>query len=152
MTFNLQSSAFKDNDVMPQKYTCDGQDISPPLSWKNPPANTKTFALVLADPDAPTGTWYHWLVYNIPAHTDEFIEHIRNSPKDTKIGKNSWGTLGYRGPCPPSGTLHRYIFTLYALDSILNLPAEVDFQKFYEIAKKHVISEAEIKVRYQRDI
>jgi Raf kinase inhibitor-like YbhB/YbcL family protein len=108
----LESQAFAEGATIPVKYTCDGTDTSPDLNWSNEPLGTKSFVLIMDDPDAPGGTWDHWVVFDIPSTTKSVQEG--QEPQGTK-GKNSWGTLGYRGPCPPSGT-HHYNFTIYALD------------------------------------
>ena len=112
MPMNLESQAFAEGATIPVKYTCDGEDISPDLNWSNDPVGTMSFVLIMDDPDAPGGTWDHWIVFNIPPTTKSVQEG--QEPQGTK-GKNSWGNLGYGGPCPPSGT-HRYFFTIYALD------------------------------------
>lgn len=123
MNIEVKSSAFQDGGMIPKRYTCDGQDISPPLSWGGVPANAKSIALIMDDPDAPVGTWVHWVLFNIPPGTKELAEKIPPSlslPDGARHGKNGWGKLGYGGPCPPGGT-HRYYFKFYALDIILNV-------------------------------
>lgn len=113
----IESSAFQEGGIIPAKYTCDGTDISPPLAWHNIPPATKSFVLICDDPDAPAGTWVHWVVYDIPRKVTELSEGIFVKQLGAVEGINSWGTSrrGYGGPCPPSGT-HRYYFKLYALD------------------------------------
>jgi Raf kinase inhibitor-like YbhB/YbcL family protein len=143
-SLNLTTSSFANYSAISTAYTCDGNDISPQLAWENTPAKTVTLALVLSDPDAPGGTWYHWLVYNIPAATKEFPENISSLPVGALIGKNSFGNNRYNGPCPPKGSLHNYIFTLYALDAQLTLPAGVDFQILSNAMKSHVIQKASV--------
>lgn len=120
MAFILESSAFNNGGSIPSKYTCDDDDISPPLSWRDAPTDTKSFVLIVDDPDAPVGTWDHWLLYNIPAATHELAENLTSAPDGAHGGKNSWGKTTYGGPCPPDRE-HRYFFKLYALDSKLNL-------------------------------
>jgi Raf kinase inhibitor-like YbhB/YbcL family protein len=112
MPMKLESQAFAEGATIPVKYTCDGEDTSPDLNWSNDPVGTMSFVLIMDDPDAPGGTWDHWIVFNIPPTTKSVQEG--QEPQGTK-GKNSWGNLGYGSPCPPSGT-HRYFFTIYALD------------------------------------
>lgn len=138
---SVTSSAFQDGANIPEQYSCKGQDISPPLAWSGAPANTKSFALICADPDAPAGTWYHWVLYNIPANTKEIIEN--QTPEGALVGKNSWGNTSYQGPCPPSGT-HHYIFTLYALDTILNLNSAPDAKGLENAMKGHILQSSKI--------
>ena len=114
MPFELTSPAFVHGDPIPVKFSCDGEDISPELVWGDPPEGTQSFVLIFDDPDAPGGTWIHWVLYNIPAEARGLAEGITADPilaDGSMNGKNSWGTLGYGGPCPPSGT-HRYFFKL----------------------------------------
>lgn len=123
--FELSSSAFKDESSIPKRYTCDGQDVSPPLSWGGPPGGTKTFCLICDDPDAPAGTWAHWVIYDIPSGTRGLPEDVpkeRRLKNGSKQGTNDFGRIGYGGPCPPRGGPHRYFFKLYALDTVLDLP------------------------------
>src|SRR6266576_1502901 len=123
MAFALSSTAFKDGAAIPVKHTCDGADVSPPLAWSGAPQGTRSFAIIADDPDAPAGTWVHWVLYNLPA---EGLGLIENTPQTETLtgggvqGKNDFGKIGYGGPCPPSGT-HRYFFKFYALDSELPL-------------------------------
>ena len=131
---------------MPSEYTCDGDDLSPPLSISDVPSNAKSLALVMDDPDAPAGTWDHWVVFNIPAATKEIPKGTE--PKGTK-GKNSWGRTGYGGPCPPSGT-HRYFFKLYALDTALNLPEGAAKKELERAMQGHVVAQAELMGTYKR--
>ena len=118
--FELKSSAFQNEGNIPAKFTCKGKNVSPPLHWINTPKGTKSFAIIMDDPDAPMGTWDHWILYNIPAKYSRLPENL---PKDRKIsfgiqGLNSWEEYGYGGPCPPNGT-HRYFFKIYALKGTL---------------------------------
>ena len=125
-TFSLKSSAFEDGQRIPERYTCKGEDISPPLSWEAPPKGTKAFALIVDDPDAPGGTFTHWIVWNLPSSLRALPEGVKVKTLDPDIreGKNDFGTLGYRGPCPPRGHgTHRYRFHLYALKE--PVPADV---------------------------
>ncbi|NGX58600.1 MAG: putative lipoprotein LppC [Chlamydiae bacterium] len=115
--FNLQSPAFVHEQQIPAKYTCQGKDVNPPLLIKGVPPDTKSLVLIMDDPDAPMGTWDHWVIWNISS-TEEISEN--SVPSDAVQGKNSWGRNEYGGPCPPSGT-HRYFFKLYALDTQLDI-------------------------------
>jgi Raf kinase inhibitor-like YbhB/YbcL family protein len=112
----LTSSAFANGDSIPRRFTCDGEDISPPLTWSDPPAGVRSFALICADPDAPRGTWYHWAIYDIPAAACELAEHWPRTRHTPPQAINDFGKPGYGGPCPPPGAKpHHYHFTLYAL-------------------------------------
>lgn len=125
MAFELQSSALASGGEIPVQYTCDGADRSPPLRWSDPPAKTKSFALIVDDPDAPGGAWVHWLLYGIPAGLRELPEGIPARDTVPGIGTqglNDFRKVGYGGPCPPRGPAHRYFFKLYALDTELTLP------------------------------
>jgi Raf kinase inhibitor-like YbhB/YbcL family protein len=118
MKIKITSSAFKDGDMIPLKYTCDGKNVSPPLQWDLVPDGTKSIALICDDPDAPSGDWTHWVVYNLPADVRLLSENIPNDetlPDGTRQGLTDFGTTGYSGPCPPWG-VHRYYFKIYALD------------------------------------
>ena len=118
------SSAFKEGGAIPKDYTCDGKNVSPPLRWSDYPAGTKSFALICDDPDAPSRTWVHWVLYDLPSTTESLPERVSADytlPNGAKQGTNDFGKTGYGGPCPPSGT-HRYLFKVYALDTMLNLP------------------------------
>ncbi len=152
MTFTLTSSAFKDGEDIPRRYSCQGKDISPPLVWENPPADSVSFALIADDPDAPVGTWTHWVLYNIPATTASLPESISAAatlPDGSQQGKNSWRRYGYGGPCPPSGT-HRYFFRLYALDTILNLQPGAKKSTLLRAMSGHILGQAELMGRYRR--
>ena len=144
----LHSKSFTANAVISSQYTCDGSDISPQLSWSDVPAGTKSFALILDDPDAPAGTWTHWVLYNIPPNINKLDENIKQLPDNTKVGVNSWGKQEYGGPCPPSGQ-HRYFFKLYALDTMLDLNGSVDATALQKAMKGHVLAQAELKTLYR---
>ena len=152
MAFEMTSAAFASGQAIPRAYTCDGEDISPPLEWGNPPAGTQSFALLCDDPDAPGGTWVHWVLYNLPDHarslSEGLLPHAELSDGG-RHGENSWGRLGYGGPCPPSGT-HRYFFTLYALDQVLELPAGATKEQVLRVMEGHVMAEAELMGIYSR--
>lgn len=146
----LATNAFLDTGVLPVLYTCDGKDVSPQLSWSNVPAKTKSLVLILSDPDAPTGTWYHWVVYNIPKETAKLAEGINPLPAGVLAGKNSWDKAQYNGPCPPKGTAHTYIFTLYALDNKLSLPAGADGKTVMSAIKNHTLQKTQLSTVYSR--
>jgi Raf kinase inhibitor-like YbhB/YbcL family protein len=123
MSFQL-NTAFAHGGLIPVRFTCEGDDISPPLHWSNPPSGTRSYALIVDDPDAPVGEWTHWVLYNIPGDSSALPESVppdAELPDGSRHGQNSWGNLGYGGPCPPSGT-YRYFFKLYALDNMLDMP------------------------------
>ncbi|MBI2340966.1 MAG: YbhB/YbcL family Raf kinase inhibitor-like protein [Deltaproteobacteria bacterium] len=149
MALEIKSSAFDHNASIPQKYTCDGQDISPPLQWSGAPSGAQSFVLINDDPDAPVGTWDHWILFNLPAATNSLAESIKSLPAGTLEGKNSWGKTGYGGPCPPEG-VHRYFFKLYALDTALNLKNGAAKREIESAMKGHILAQAELMGRYQR--
>lgn len=149
MTLKILSTAFENESSIPSKYTCTGKDISPPLSWKDEPPNTKSFVLIVDDPDAPVGNWDHWIVFNLPNSTHELTENFTTLPSHALYGKNSWGKSAYGGPCPPSGE-HRYYFKLYALDTVLNLPAGASKSQIESAMKGHILAEAKLMGRYKK--
>lgn len=146
--FTIKSPAFENNKKIPELYTCDGKDISPQLAWNDAPANTETFALIVHDPDAPKGTVYHWVLFNIPKDTNLIAEN--SSPPESSItGKNTAGNHSYKGPCPPKGE-HRYFFTLYALDTKLSLKDSANASEVLAEITKHTLAKTEIIGRYSR--
>jgi len=148
----LKSAAFQPGEMIPSKYTCDGPDVSPPLSWADSPAGTKSFALISDDPDAPGGTWVHWVIWNIPATTRSLEENLPKKdslPNGAKQGTTDFRRIGYGGPCPPSGT-HRYFFKLYALDTTLNLPPRTTKRDLEKAMQGHVLGQAELMGKYRR--
>lgn len=148
----IASSAFADGSMIPAKYSCDGQDISPPLEWEETPPGTKSFALIGDDPDAPGGTWVHWVVYNMPPEMTKLEENItpeKEFKNGMRQGKNSWPKIGYGGPCPPGGT-HRYYFKLYALDVVPDLTPGATKAELIEAMKGHILSEAHLMGKYKR--
>ena len=151
-TFVLSSTAFKDNEYIPRKYTCDGEDISPPLSWSGAPPETKSYVLIVYDPDAPKGTFYHWLLYNIPAEISSLPEGVPKNPETGYglQGVNDFGTLGYGGPCPPTGSTHRYVFVLLALDTELDLSSGATINELLKAVEGHVIAYAKLTGIYGR--
>ena len=153
MAFELRSDAFGQNSPVPQKYTCEGEDISPALIWSNSPEETKSFALISDDPDAPVGTWVHWVIYDIPAEVSELGEGVpakEELDNGSKQGINDFGKIGYGGPCPPPGKVHRYFFKLYALDTVLNLKPRVTKKELLSAMEGHILAEAQFIGTYQR--
>lgn len=140
----ITSSAFTHEGLIPPKYTCDGDDVSPPLAISEVPDGVSHLVLVVDDPDAPGGVWDHWVAYDIPV-TVEIPEAARLGTS----GRNSWGRAGYGGPCPPSGT-HRYFFTVYAVDSALGLEPEADKRQVLDALEGRVVAEATLVGRYTR--
>ena len=143
----ISSSAFKDNGHIPAKYTCDGKNINPPLLIENIPSKTKALALIVDDPDAPAGTWVHWVLWNIPPDTKQIGEN--SVPPKTEQGLNDFRKHDYGGPCPPGGT-HRYFFKLYALDAVLNLGSNSTKAELERSMKGHIIEQAQIIGLYKR--
>jgi Raf kinase inhibitor-like YbhB/YbcL family protein len=158
MTITVTSTAFEADKPIPKKYSGDGEDISPPLAWSKAPHGTKEFALVCDDPDAPVGTWTHWVLYKIPPDTTSLPEGLPRdktlkTPAGAEQGVNSWSSdnIGYRGPAPPAGKLHHYHFKLYALDAPIALPAGADKKALLGAIKdQHVIGQGELIGTYQR--
>ncbi len=149
----LSSAAFANGQSIPKKYTCDGEDVSPPLKWTNAPKETKSFALISDDPDAPAGTWVHWVIFNIPADVSELKENLPKTESvlgKAKQGINDFEKIGYGGPCPPSGSPHRYFFKLYALDTELNLSGNVKKEDLVKAMQGHILAEGQIIGTYQR--
>lgn len=146
MRFQLTSPAFNHSTQIPVKYSCDGQDISPPLAWRDIPEGTQSLALVMDDPDAPAGTWVHWILFNLPPDLGELPEQT-SLPDNAQVGKNNWGRTDYGGPCPPSGT-HRYFFKLYALDTTLNLDSPPDKTQLLQAMEGHILAQAELMGTY----
>ena len=152
MTLQLTSSAFSQGDPIPTKYTCDGDDVSPPLAWGDPPQSTASFVLINDDPDAPVGTWVHWVLYNLPADARSLEEAVASDAElsdGSRNGQNSWRRLGYGGPCPPGGT-HRYFFKLYALDTALDLASGANKEEVLKAMEGHILGQAELMGVYSR--
>jgi len=153
MNIQIISTAFSDGQPIPAKYSCEGSDVSPPLKWTNAPANTKSFALIADDPDAPVGTWVHWVLYDLPPNTTGLPEDVAKTQVisgGAKQGLNSWPRLGYGGPCPPPGKPHRYFFKLYALDTMLNLKPGATKKDVEAAMKGHVLAEGQLMGTYRR--
>lgn len=152
MNIELTSPAFEDGGTIPKQYTRDGPDVSPPLTWTPVPKGTKSLALICDDPDAPMGTWVHWVIFNLPSDIGELPENVpalRALASRAKQGTNDFGRIGYGGPCPPSGT-HRYYFKLYALDTELNLEAGATKAELLDAVDGHVLGEGRLMGRYSR--
>jgi Raf kinase inhibitor-like YbhB/YbcL family protein len=153
MTMTLSSSAFKTGAEIPRRHTCEGADLSPALAWDGAPAGTKSFALIGDDPDAPVGTWVHWVVYDLPADPSKLPEGLPTT--DTlsgggKQGINDFRKTGYGGPCPPPGKPHRYFFKLYALDAPTNLKPRATKADVLRAIEGHVLAQAELMGTYRR--
>ena len=153
MNFKISTTSFPVDGTIPKKYTCDGPDQSPAISWNGAPQGTKAFALIADDPDAPVGTWTHWLIWNIPASTSQFSEGL---PKDAQLpdgsrqGQNDFRKIGYNGPCPPPGKPHRYYFKLFALDNDLDVKPGTNRKDLEAAMKNHVLAQTELMGRYGR--
>ena len=147
------SAAFQSGAEIPRKHTCDGADVSPSLSWAGAPPGAKAFALIADDPDAPGGTWVHWVIYDLPAETKQLAEGVAASetlPGGAKQGVNDFRKIGYGGPCPPPGPAHRYFFKLYALDAPTNLKPRATKQQLLDAMKGHIIEEAQLVGKFGR--
>jgi Raf kinase inhibitor-like YbhB/YbcL family protein len=150
---SIYVDGFKDGTTIPDVYTCKGKDISPSLSWKEIPAGTKSIALIMDDPDAPGGTFVHWVLYNVPENTQklpEGIQHDKTLPDGSMQGITDFGRTGYGGPCPPPGKPHRYYFKIYALDSKINLPPGALKKQLENEMSGHILAKGEIIGIYKR--
>lgn len=148
----VKSDSFSDGGMIPAKYTCDGANISPQLSWDNAPKDTKSFVLICEDPDAPMGTFTHWILYDIPADVHELLENLPKDkilPNGAKQGIADFKKIGYGGPCPPNGT-HRYYFKLYALDTLLNLEPGLKKEDILKAMNGHILAQGQIMGKYAR--
>jgi Raf kinase inhibitor-like YbhB/YbcL family protein len=153
LSLALESPVFSEGFAIPQDYTADGRNFSPPLRWRDPPEGTKSFALVCEDPDAPRGTWTHWLLFNLAAETRELPPNVAPTPDlddGARQGKNDFGRIGYGGPAPPAGAPHRYIFKLFALDARLGLPAGATRDQLLEAIRGHQLAEGRLFGVYGR--
>jgi len=152
MEIKMKSTAFEEGGMIPKKYTCDGLDISPPLTWTSVPNGTKSLALICDDPDAPMGTWVHWVLFNLPANIQELPEDIppqKTLANGAKQGITDFRKIGYGGPCPPSGT-HRYYFKLYTLDTEINLEAGITKKQLLKAMEGHILAEGQLMGKYKR--
>lgn len=153
MSLEIKSSAFEDGGYIPERYTGQGEDISPDLSWGDMPDGTKSFALVMDDPDAPMGTWIHWVLFDIPEGTTGLKSGIPATPtlsNGARQGMNSFRSIGYGGPHPPRGPAHRYEFRLYALDTVLDLPPASTKGAVMRAMQGHVLADAILTGMYAR--
>ena len=156
MGLSITSTAFAANGAIPSLHTCEGKDVSPPLAWDGAPANTRSYALIVDDPDAPDPaaprmTWVHWVLYNIPATAGGLPEAVKPAalPSGTREGVNDWGRTGYGGPCPPTGR-HRYFHKLYALDAVLPELKRADKAAVEKAMRGHVLAQAALIGTYQK--
>ena len=153
MSLQISSAAFSAGETIPKKFTCDGPDVSPNLTWTDSPPKTQSFALIMDDPDAPVGTWVHWVLYDLPADARELSEGIAKQEQlsnGARQGRNDFGKIGYGGPCPPPGKPHRYFFKLYALDAKLNLKSGATKAEVERAMKGHILAQAELIGKYGR--
>lgn len=155
MAFSVTSPAFREGSAIPVKHTCDGADVSPPLAWTAAPAATAAFALIVDDPDAPAGTWVHWVLYNLPGAALGVPESLAKSDQLPNLGgalqgRNDFRRAGYGGPCPPPGPAHRYLFKLYALDAPLGLKAGASKADVERAMRGHVLGTAQLMGTYAR--
>ena len=152
MAITVTSPVFQEAGMIPSKYTCDGENVSPQLKWEGIPEGTKSLALINDDPDAPMGTWVHWVMWNIPADLRGLPENIppeKELPNGSKQGLNDFKRHGYGGPCPPSGT-HRYYFKIYALDSELDLANTATKKDLLNAMEGHILAECQLMGKYER--
>lgn len=153
MSIALSSTAFDEGDMIPKRYTGDGQNVSPPLEWSDPPPKAKGFALICEDPDAPSGTWVHWVLFDLPADTRKLKEGVpteKTLADGARQGTNDFRKIGYGGPAPPRGKPHRYYFTIYATDAVIDLPAGATKDELNAAIKGHVLAEGRLMGRYER--
>lgn len=153
MEIKITSKSFREGGMIPEKYSCDGDNASPPLAWNSVPEGTKSIALICDDPDAPMRIWIHWILFNLPPNVRELAENVppqRELKNGTRQGTNDFRRIGYGGPCPPPGPAHRYYFKLYALDTVVNLgPGTSEFQ-LVEAMKDHILAEGQLMGKYKR--
>jgi Raf kinase inhibitor-like YbhB/YbcL family protein len=152
-SLQISSSAFPNGEAIPKEFTCDGLNVSPQLTWTDPPTTTQSLALILDDPDAPAGTWVHWVLYNLPPDARELAENVPSReqlPNGAHQGRNSFNKTGYGGPCPPAGKPHRYFFKLYALDRKLNLRLGATKADVERAMQDHIVAQSELMGRYSR--
>jgi Raf kinase inhibitor-like YbhB/YbcL family protein len=153
MSISVTSEAFEHEEEIPRRYTCDGENLSPPLSWGPLPGNTKSVALIVDDPDAPAGVFTHWVLFNMPPDVSELPEGLPGREKlenGALQGQNGFGKTGYGGPCPPKGSPHHYYFTVYALDSVVNLQAGASKKGLLDAMSGHVLGRGQLVGVYER--
>jgi Raf kinase inhibitor-like YbhB/YbcL family protein len=152
MAIKVTSTAFSEGQMIPKQYTCDGEDISPPITWSGVPDGAKSIALICDDPDAPMGTWVHWVLFNVSPKTEGLAEGVSSSKtleNGGNHGTNDFRKFGYGGPCPPGGT-HRYYFKVYALDTLLDLDPGITKADLVKAMKGHILAEGQLMGRYKR--
>jgi len=152
MDLEVSSTAFENGGNIPSKYTCDGKDISPSISWNKGPAGTKSYAIIADDPDAPIRTWVHWVIYNIPENVTSLPEAMSNDKLldfGALQGKNDFRKIGYGGPCPPGGT-HRYYFKVYALDTLLDVKPGLTKKQLLKTIERHILTKGKLMGKYSR--
>ena len=153
MSLTITSAAFSEGGAIPKKYTCDAEDASPPLAWQGVPANSKSLALIAEDPDAPAGTWVHWVILDMPATLADLPEGVAKQATVEGVGvqgNNDFRRVGYGGPCPPRGKPHRYFFKLYALDIVLNLKAGATKADLEKAMRGHILAQGQLVGTYGR--
>ena len=153
MSIELTSPAFRHGTTIPKQFTGDGEDQSPPLRWSEPPSGTRSVALICDDPDAPRGTWVHWVLFNLPPQIHELEEGVPTTgtlPSGAKQGKNDFGNIGYGGPAPPKGKAHRYLFKLYALGVAVDLNPGATKAQLEAAMKGHILAEGQLMGTYRR--
>jgi Raf kinase inhibitor-like YbhB/YbcL family protein len=149
---SLTSPAFAYGEKIPVRFTCEGDDVSPPLQWSGAPVETRSYALIMDDPDAPRGTWLHWVLFNLPGETVELgpaVPTLPELPSGARHGRNTAKDMAYAGPCPPVGKPHRYFFRLYALDIMLNLRAGATRAELEQAMDQHILGQGELMGTYQ---
>lgn len=153
MPLEFKSPDFNSGGIIPKQFTCDGADISPALEWNDPPGATQSFALTADDPDAPVGTWVHWVLFDMPANARTLAQNVPKKEQmadGSRQGRNDFGKIGYGGPCPPPGKPHRYFFKLYALDTKLNLKPGATMKDVEHAKQGHILAQADWIGRYGR--
>lgn len=148
----LTSPAFAYGEKIPVRYTCEGDDISPPLQWAGAPVEARSYALIMDDPDAPRGTWVHWVLFNLPGETVELapaVPTLPELPSRARHGRNTAGDMAYAGPCPPPGKPHRYFFRLHALDIMVNLPPGATREQVDQAINQHIVGQGTLMGTYQ---
>ncbi|MBP2046567.1 YbhB/YbcL family Raf kinase inhibitor-like protein [Methanobacterium aggregans] len=152
MTIKITSTAFSEGEPIPNRYTCTDVNVSPRLQWENLPGGAMSIAVICEDPDAPSGTWSHWVLFNLPADCTELPEWIMEREElenGARQGLNDFGTVGYRGPCPHGGT-HRYYFKIYALDTLIDLPSLIKRQELLDAMEGHILDDGQLMGVYSR--
>jgi len=153
MAFTISSPSFENGGEIPKKFSCDGADVSPELQWTSPPTKTQSLALIADDPDAPVGTWTHWVLFDLPSETKSLPENVGKQdelPTGGRQGRNDFRKIGYGGPCPPPGKPHRYFFKLYALDRKLDLSPGASKRELEQAIQGHILAQAELMGKFQR--